>query len=60
MVLFIVMVPLMIVALLIATVPVLYFSVRENRLIQSGSAEKPRPQKDNEYYVRKIAPALRQ
>ncbi|MGD0394442.1 MAG: hypothetical protein ABSC41_17590, partial [Acidimicrobiales bacterium] len=60
MVLFIIMVPLMIVALLIATVPILYVSVRENRLIQFGSADKPRSQKDSEYHVRKIAPALRQ
>ncbi len=60
MTLFIIMVPLMVAAVLIATVPVLYHSVRENRLIHSGSADKPMSDMDNGYSVRKVAPELRQ
>ncbi|HZM56929.1 MAG TPA: hypothetical protein VFC03_18075 [Acidimicrobiales bacterium] len=60
MTLFIIMVPLMVAAVLIATVPVLYYSVRENRLIHSGSADKPKPDMDNRYFVRKVTPAQRQ
>ncbi len=56
---FIIMVPLMVAAVLIATVPVLYHSVREHREIHSGSADKPRAQADTGYSVRKVSPVER-
>jgi hypothetical protein len=59
MTLLIIMVPLMVVAIAVATVPVLYHSVRENRLIHSGSAAKLKPQADTGYSIRKISPAER-
>jgi hypothetical protein len=52
MTLFIIMVPLMW-AIAIATVPLFCLSVREHRLIHTGSAEKPRPERDTGYSVRK-------
>jgi len=60
MTLFIIMVPLMVAAIAIATVPVLYHSVREDRLIRSGSAETPRPQADNGYSIGTISSTERQ
>ncbi len=60
MTLFLIMVPLMVAAVAIATVPVLYHSVREHRLIHSGSAEKPRAPMATGYSVRKVTPAQRQ
>jgi len=56
MTLFIIMVPLMVAAVIIATVPVLYHSVREHRLIHSGSAEKPKSSVDTGYSIRKVSP----
>lgn len=40
---FFIMVPLMVVAVAIAIVPVLYHSVREHNLINHGSPNKPKP-----------------
>ena len=60
MTLFIIMVPLMVAAVLIATVPILYHSVRENRLIHSGSSDKPKPDMNKGYSVRRVTPAERQ
>ena len=54
MTLFIIMVPLMIVATAIATVPVLYHSVREHRLIHTGSATRPKPVADTGYSIRTV------
>jgi hypothetical protein len=59
MTLFIIMVPLMVAAVVIATVPVLYHSVREHRLIHSGSAEKPKAPADTGYSIRKVSPEER-
>ncbi len=50
-----IMVPLMIAAIAIATVPVLYHSVREHRLIHTGSAARVRPVATSEYSVRTVA-----
>ena len=41
--LFLISLPLMIAAVAIAVVPVLYHSIREDRLIQTGSATRIRP-----------------
>jgi len=60
MTLFLIMVPLMVAAVAIATVPILYHSVREHRLIHSGSAEKPRVPVATGYSVRKVTPTERQ
>ena len=60
MTLFFIMVPLMITAVLIATIPVLYHSVREHRLIHSGTADRIKPRVDNRYSVRKVSPIERQ
>jgi hypothetical protein len=38
----IIMVPLMVLAVAIAAVPLLVLSVRENNLVQYGSAKKPK------------------
>jgi hypothetical protein len=54
MTLFIIMVPLMIAAVAIATVPVLWHSVREHRLIHTGSADRPRPVVDTGYSLRTV------
>jgi hypothetical protein len=43
MTLFIIMVPLMLLATAIAAVPVLYLSVREHNLIHHGASRKPKP-----------------
>ena len=56
MTLFIIMVPLMVVAVAIATVPVLYHSIREHRLIHTGSASRFRPRVDSGYSVRHPEP----
>ena len=48
-----IMVPLMVVAVAIATVPVLYHSVREHNLINYGSATKPKPIRP-EYTTRSV------
>jgi hypothetical protein len=50
---FFIMVPLMLVAVAIATVPVLYHSVREHNLINHGSATKPKPIRP-EYTTRSV------
>ena len=42
MTLFIIMAPLMVLAVAIAAVPVLYLSVREHNLIHHGQASRPR------------------
>ena len=49
---FLIMVPLMIAAVAIAVVPVLYHSVREHRLIHTGSPDRIRPKVDSGYRVR--------
>jgi hypothetical protein len=54
MTLFIIMVPLMIAAVAIATVPVLWHSVREHRLIHTGSATKPKLAVDTGYSIRTV------
>jgi hypothetical protein len=55
MTLLIIMVPLMIAAIAIATVPVLYHSVREHRLIHTGSATRLKPVAASEYSVRTVS-----
>lgn len=40
---FFIMVPLMLLAVAIATVPVLYHSVREHNLIHHGTPTRPKP-----------------
>ncbi len=55
MTLFIIMVPLMIAAIAIATVPVLYHSVREHRLIHTGSATRLKPVAASQYSVRTVS-----
>jgi hypothetical protein len=59
MTLFIIMVPLMVAAIAIATVPILYHSVREDRLLHSGSAKKPKLPVDTGYSIRKVSPDQR-
>jgi len=54
MTLFIIMVPLMVAAVAIATIPVLYHSIREHRLIHTGSAAKTKPAADTGYSVRTV------
>jgi hypothetical protein len=51
---FFIMVPLMLVAAAIATVPVLYHSVREHNLINHGAATRPRPT-TSAYSTRQVA-----
>ncbi len=46
MTLFIIMLPLMIAAVAIATLPLLYSSVREHRLVNTARVEKPKPYPD--------------
>jgi hypothetical protein len=55
MTLFIIMVPLMLAATAIATVPILYHSVREHRLIHTGSATRPRPVAASGYSIRTVS-----
>ncbi len=50
---FFIMVPLMLVAVAIATVPVLYHSVREHNLINHGAAAKPKPIR-SDYTTRQV------
>ena len=59
MTIFLIMVPLMIAAIAIAVVPVLYHSIREHRLITTGSAARIRPKVDTGYSVRPATPAGR-
>ena len=40
---FIIMIPLMVLAIAIATIPVLYFSVREHNLLRYGEPKRPAP-----------------
>ena len=54
MTLLIIMVPLMLAAIAIATVPVLYHSVREHRLIHTGSATRLKPVAASAYSVRTV------
>jgi hypothetical protein len=54
MTLFFIMVPLMVAAVAIATIPILYHSIREHRLVHSGSADKPRVPLASGYSVRKV------
>jgi hypothetical protein len=56
MTLFIIMVPLMVAAVAVATVPVLFHSVREHRLIHADPAERPTPDVDNGHAVRQADP----
>ncbi len=56
MTLFIIMVPLMVAAIAIATLPVLYHSVREHRLIHAGPAGRRTPEVDNGSAVRQAGP----
>ena len=59
MTLFIIMVPLMVVAVLIATVPVLYHSVREHHEIHARSDRGSDAQAANGYSIRKVSPTER-
>ncbi len=54
-----VMVPLMVAAVAIATVPILYHSVREHRLIHGGSARKVRAPAAAGYSIRRVPPPER-
>ena len=40
---FIIMIPLMVLAIAIATIPVLYLSVREHNLLHFGTSKRPSP-----------------
>ncbi|MGO8864738.1 MAG: hypothetical protein ACLQRH_28780 [Acidimicrobiales bacterium] len=46
MTLFIIMLPLMLATVAIATLPLLYSSVREHRLVNTARVEKPKPYRD--------------
>ena len=52
MTLFIIMIPLMVLATAIATIPVLYLSVREHNLLHFGQSKRPAPARPV-YAVRK-------
>jgi hypothetical protein len=55
-----IMVPLMIVAVAVAVVPVLYYSIREHRLIHAASPTRTGPNADTGYPVRPHRPAGRE
>jgi hypothetical protein len=50
----IIMAPLMLAAVAIATIPVLYHPVREDRLVLTGSADRARPVADTGYSRRTV------
>jgi hypothetical protein len=60
MTIFLITLPLMIAAVAIAVVPVLYHSIREDRLIRAGSATRTGPKVDTGYPVRRDRPAERE
>ena len=60
MTMFLITLPLMIAAIAIAVVPVLYHSIREHRLIQSGSATRTGPLVDSDSPVDPDRPAERE
>lgn len=60
MTIFLITLPLMIAAVAIAVVPVLYHSIREDRLIRTGSATRTGPKVDTGYPVRRDRPAERE
>jgi len=51
---FIIMIPLMVLAIAIATIPVLYVSVREHNLLHHGESKRPAPVRPV-YAVRRAA-----
>jgi len=57
---FLITLPLMIAAVAIAVVPVLYHSIREDRLIQTGSATRIRPEVHTGFPVSADRPAERE
>jgi hypothetical protein len=57
MTMFLITLPLMIAAVAIAVVPVLYHSIREHRLIHTGSPTRTSPKVDSGYSVRPARPA---
>ena len=60
MTMFLITVPLMIAAVAIAVVPVLYHSIREHRLIHTGSPRRIRPNAGAGDQVRPERPAERE
>ena len=60
MTMFLITVPLMIAAVAIAVVPVLYHSIREHRLIRTGSPTRIRPKVDAGDQVRPDRPAVQE
>jgi len=50
---FIIMIPLMVLAIAIATIPVLYLSIREHNLLHFGESKRPAPARPV-YAVRKV------
>ena len=53
MTMFLIMMPLMVLAVAVAVVPVLYFTIREHNLIHLGSPTRPKPDRPV-YPIRKV------